>query len=115
MIRFSLLFLFTFIVPISSMAEVRVGVILPLTGATAVWGEGIKRGIELANAEHPNAFKFIYEDEKFCDSKQAVMAAQKLIEIDSVKFLVTGCLNGSKAVAPIAERAGIPILSAGLL
>ncbi len=32
-----------------------------------------------------------------------------------VKFLMTGCLNGTKAIAPLAKRAGIPIFSAGLL
>lgn len=103
------------VIPQIVRSEVRVGVILPLTGGAAIWGEGIKRGLELANAENPGLFKFIYEDERFCDSKQAVTAAHKLIKIDAVKFLITGCLNGTKAITPLAKHAGVPILSAGLL
>jgi ABC-type branched-subunit amino acid transport system substrate-binding protein len=96
-------------------AEVRVGVVLPLSGGAAVWGIGIKRGLEVASVMHPGIFKLYFEDEGFCDSKRAVTAARKLIDIDSVEIIVTGCLNGTKAIGPLAKRAGVQLYSAGLL
>ncbi|WKZ57857.1 MAG: ABC transporter substrate-binding protein [Bdellovibrionota bacterium] len=115
MIRLVPLIVAAWLIPLMSPAETRIGVILPLSGGTAVWGEGIRRGIELADKSNPGSFHFIFEDEYFCDSAKAVAAAKKLLELDSVRILITGCLNGTKAIAPLARSAGVPIFSAGFL
>lgn len=101
--------------PFSSLAQVKIGVIAPQTGEVAVWGKGMTRSIELAHDAFPGSFRFIYEDEQFCDTTRALSAAKKLIEIDKVKYLITGCLNGTKAIAGPAARAGVPVFSGGLL
>lgn len=98
-----------------AQAEIQVGAILPLSGGTQQWGEGIRRGLEVYQRTQGKDLKFIFEDEAFCDSRKAVTAAKKLLEVDGVRILVTGCLNGTKAIQPIAERYDALVLSAGLL
>jgi len=100
------------LLPEAALCEFKVGVIIPLSGEVQFWGQGIKRGMELIQHNYPDKISFIYEDETFCNSKLAVTAANKLLQQDKVKLIVTGCLNGTKAIQPIASRNGALILSA---
>lgn len=98
--------------------SIKVGVILPLTGQIAMYGEDGKRGLDLA-LENINAaggingdqVKFIYED-SIGTPKGAVSAAQKLININKVDALI-GCLFSTVALAvkPIAEEKGLVFAS----
>lgn len=88
---------------------VTVGVILPLTGAQAVYGQGIKEGLDLA-ASGVNAtekfsigLKLVYEDTA-SEAKNAPTKARKLIDRDQATLLITGLSPTSLAVAPIAEE-----------
>ena len=90
--------------------KVKVGVILPLTGAQGNYGEGITKGIELALKEVSNV-NVIYEDEQ-SDTKVAVTAFNKLTDVDGAKIIIGPVLSGSVlAVAPLAEQKKIIILS----
>lgn len=86
-----------------------IGVILPLTGAQAVYGQGIKEGLDLATQGINNTTTFsihlnlIYED-TMSEVKNAPAAARKLINQDRAVILITGLSPTSLAVAPIAEK-----------
>jgi len=97
---------------------VRIGFIGPLSGELASWGVNEKEGVELAVKSINDAggingrlIEVIYEDGK-CDPKTAATAAQKLINIDKVKFIIgETCSSATLAVAPIAEQNKIILIS----
>ncbi len=97
---------FSFNKPIEQEA-VKIGIILPLTGNQAAYGQGIQEGLEIALEEINNnmsrKINIIYEDNAG-EIKNSVSAAQKLINIDKVTALITGVSQHSLAVAPIAEQ-----------
>ncbi len=86
-----------------------VGVIIPLSGPQAVYGQGIKEGLDLAakGVNDTETFgiriKLVYEDTR-SDVKNAPAAARKLISTDHAVALITGTSPVSLAVAPIAEE-----------
>lgn len=100
--------------------EIKIGVITPLTGGSAKYGEDIKRGYDLAVEEineqggiKGKKLRLIYEDSEGHPQK-AVSAAQKLIQQDKV-ITILGALWSSPtlAVAPIVERNKVVLLSSG--
>lgn len=100
--------------------EVAIGVIAPLTGDSAKYGEDIKRGYDLAVQEINEAegvrgrkLHLIYEDSEGKPDK-AVAAALKLIVKDKVPAIL-GPLWSSPtlAVAPICEKKKVVLLSSG--
>ena len=89
-----------------------IGVILPLSRFTE-YGVAMKNGIELARSKGEAKIKnlaFEYEDSAF-DTKMALSAFRKLVEIDKVNLVYV--LGGpmSEAVAPVADRLRIPTLT----
>lgn len=101
----------------SSQEPVKIGFIGPLTGDAAAYGEMEKNVIELALQEINNSTEFnrkieaIYEDGK-CNGKDAVTAAQKLINIDKVKIILGGtCSAETLGVAPLAEANKVILFS----
>lgn len=100
--------------------EIRIGVITPLSGDSAKYGEDIKRGYDLAVEEinskgdiKGKKLRLIYEDSEGKPGK-AVAAAQKLIHGNKV-IAILGALWSSPtlAVAPIAEENNVLLLSSG--
>jgi ABC-type branched-subunit amino acid transport system substrate-binding protein len=63
-----------------------VGVILPLSGEAASYGQQFRRGMEL-NPEY-SSFKLVFEDSKF-ETKTAVTAFNRLVELDHVNYLIS--------------------------
>jgi branched-chain amino acid transport system substrate-binding protein len=63
----------------------KVGVIAPLSGAYASFGDQIKAGMELASG---GKAKLIFEDSRF-DTKTALAAYRKLTAIDKVDYLIS--------------------------
>jgi len=99
---------------------IKIGVITPLTGGSAKYGEDIKRGYDLAVEEinekggiKGRKIRLIYEDDEGKPEK-AVAAAQKLIQRDKV-ITILGALWSSPtlAVTPIAEKNRVVLLSSG--
>jgi branched-chain amino acid transport system substrate-binding protein len=70
---------------ISWAQELKVGVILPLTGNAASYGEQFKSGLELAAKNYPST-TFIFEDSKF-ENATALTAFRKLVDIDHINAL----------------------------
>jgi len=96
---------------------VKIGVVLPLTGDAAKYGEWSRKGYDLAlekiNSQDDYSYQLmlIYEDDEGIP-KQSVSATQKLISIDKVKAL-TGYVLSSGALpsAAVAEKNKIVLLS----
>lgn len=98
---------------------IKLGFIAPLTGDAAAYGQTEKNATVMAldKIKQEDQFKnreinVIYEDGK-CSGKEAVTVAQKLINIDSVKFILGGaCGAETLGVAPLAEKSQVILFSA---
>ncbi|MBW3022344.1 ABC transporter substrate-binding protein [Candidatus Woesearchaeota archaeon] len=86
---------------------VKIGFIGPLTGPLANPGVYVKNSFELAHAQYSavngREIEVIYEDDK-CIPKEAVTAANKLLNVDGVDIVVSSICGGSTlAIAPLTE------------
>lgn len=83
----------------------KIGAVLPLSGALAHVGNDIKEGMTLALEEHESKtlnFEFVWEDGKF-DLRDSVTAAKKLIAIDEVDAIIS-LWDTADVIAPITEK-----------
>jgi ABC-type branched-subunit amino acid transport system substrate-binding protein len=94
--------------------ELRLGVIIALTGDWANFSEGASNAMRLAMEKLPpevrSKVRLIVEDDR-SETKQSVAAFQKLLTVDKINALVTWSSATSKAVAPLAESAKIPTIA----
>ncbi len=95
---------------------IKIGFIGVLSGGAASFGESEKNAIELAISEiekiNGREIKVIYEDGK-CDGREAVNAAQKLVNVDNVKIILGGvCSAETLAAAPVTEAKKVILFSA---
>ncbi len=99
---------------------IRIGVSLPLTGDSAVWGKSQKNGYDLAaeqvNAEggiHGRRIELIYGDDQGL-ARVGVTVLQRFIDVDKIEAL-TGVANSSVALAdiPIINRNKVLLISSG--
>jgi branched-chain amino acid transport system substrate-binding protein len=86
---------------------IKIGVVYPMTGNAAPYGEyavnAFRLAVENINRNSDIKIEAIYEDGK-CNGKDAVSAANKLIEYNNVDFLIGFCTGEVLAMAPIAEK-----------
>ncbi len=114
LIRIFLLILIFAQVTISE--PLRVGISVPLTGDIAEYGTAVKNGFELAKNENSSQFRDIelsFEDNQY-DSKKAISAYNKLVTFNKVSLIYNWGEAPLNAVAPLAERNKIPLLSLSL-
>ncbi|RMG39054.1 MAG: amino acid ABC transporter substrate-binding protein [Methanobacteriota archaeon] len=87
--------------------SIKIGAILPLTGKLSMMGEVEKKAMSLAeedaNREGLQQIQIRFEDSKGT-AKDAVAAANKLINIDSVDLLITSTTGVSLATVPVAAE-----------
>lgn len=95
---------------IQKQKVINIGVLLPLTGDIAVYGQSSKMGMEIAYEEfdkdlsNNNKINVIYEDEKGL-AKDAVNAIKKLISTDKTPVVLGGISSTvALSIAPIAEQ-----------
>ena len=88
----------------------KIGVVIPLSGDSARYGEAGKNSFELAKEEinknggiNNKKVEIIYEDGK-CNGKDAINAAKKLLDIDKVNFISGSCSGESIVIVPIANK-----------
>ncbi len=94
--------------------KIRIGVIAPLTGGAAIYGQAIKNGINLAYSESTikDKVELIYEDNKG-ETKMGVSAMNKLVN-SNVDIVIGGAMSSiAFAIAPISKAYKIPLLSPG--
>lgn len=104
----------------ANQEKITIGAIQPLTGSLANVGQNARAAIGIAVSEinsnggiNGKKLEIIMEDGQ-CDPKAASTAAKKLVEIDNVPAIIGGLCSGeTMAAAPIAEKAGIVLLSNG--
>jgi len=95
--------------------EVKIGVIMPLTGALAGYGQMTKKGIDLANEMEPklkngDSVKLVYVDNAG-DKAQSANAVNRLNQ-EKVSAII-GALTSSNSlvVAPIVKKEKIPTVA----
>lgn len=94
--------------PVAEQA-IKIGVIVPLSGPFAFYGEDMRRGVMDAVGSS-TAVKLIIEDEK-CEPKDAVSAFQKLTNVDKVKFVIgPGCGSPQEAIAPLLKGSDVVVM-----
>ncbi len=90
---------------------IKIGVIVPLSGAAANFGAIAQRGVDLAvqdlSPEDRARTRVIYEDDGMVNTRSAT-AARKLLSIDKVDALVTWSSGTALTVAGIVEGARVP-------
>lgn len=96
----------------------KIGAILPITGDAAVYGENEARGAQIAVSEinaaggvDGKSVELIIEDGK-CDGEAGASAANKLINVDGVKYIVGGaCSSETLGFAPLANTNRVLVIS----
>lgn len=89
----------------------KVGVIIGLSGNWMLPAQEVRRGMELATSE-PDTYplELIFEDDQGMDPKAAAAATNKLINIDKVSVILNWVNTTMPALAPVANRSGIPVI-----
>lgn len=88
----------------------RIGIIGPLTGEGATYGQSMKRGFELVFGDEKDVH-LVYEDDKL-SAKEGVAAINKLISADKVQVILGSAASSvTLAMAPIAEKNHVILFS----
>jgi branched-chain amino acid transport system substrate-binding protein len=96
--------------------EIKVGVVLPLTGGIAAFGETSKRGLDIANEQNNklsngDTVKLVYVDDR-SDKVEAATAVKRLLDKDKVTVILGEVASSnSMAMAPVAEKAKTPMIT----
>lgn len=88
---------------------VKIGVMLPMSGEIAEFGQNSRYAVEFAQEDHkdsPIKFDIILEDDTFTPSR-AAMIANKFISVDKVDAIVSSFSPIGSAVSPIADKAKV--------
>jgi branched-chain amino acid transport system substrate-binding protein len=110
--RYSILVaLFVITLPMSGFAEHKIGFIGGFSGPGKAFGDSGRNGFEMAREEFGNQGPtVIYEDDQF-DPKKTVAAFNKLLNRDKVDLVVVLGSTPASAIAPLAERARVPMIA----
>lgn len=83
---------------------IKVGVILPLSGEFASYGNDCRDGILFAKASDSLNIEYIFEDSKG-DPKTAIAAYKKLTTVDKVEYVIGDMFsNTTLSLSPIAKK-----------
>jgi branched-chain amino acid transport system substrate-binding protein len=108
--------LFLFLNQKNDSQSVRVGVILPLSGQYAMFGEGLKNAIELeksnSDLDSQKRVQIFYEDDKY-EAKTAVSAYKKLKDFDKVDVVVVLSAPSIEALRPLVAQDGTIMFTLG--
>ncbi len=96
--------------------EVKIGVVLPLTGNIAAFGQTSKAGLDIAAAENNklsngDTVKLVVVDDRG-DKVEAATAVKRLLDKDKVSVILGEVASSnSMAMAPVAEKAKTPMIT----
>jgi len=121
---FYLMLIFLLVVSIGMLGcekkgkEIKIGAILPLTGEIAVYGQKMKKGIDLAVKQINNEggvngsqIRILYEDDQG-DPKTSVAAVQKLITTEKVPTIIGGAISATALPSvPIVDKNKVVLFS----
>lgn len=101
-----------------SADTVKLGAVYDFTGVFADGGKAFMEGTEIAkeiiNSKggiNGKQIEIIYEDDPNQEAKAGINAAQKLINIDKVKAIITTNFSGMSGMRNLAENSKTPILN----
>jgi len=105
--------------PAQDNSEIKLGVLMPLTGGFGDLGNKIRKGAELAVDEinasggiNGQKVSLVVEDEQ-CDPKVGLSALTKLVEVDNLKLIVGPLCSGVVlSVAPYTNEKKIILMQA---
>lgn len=90
---------------------IRVGVVFPLSGAGAFWGQNSMQSLRLLEESAKGQIEFIVEDDA-CDPQRAVSAYRKLVARDQVRVIIGAiCSSCTLAIAPLAQKESILLIT----
>lgn len=92
---------------------VKLGLIAPLTGDDANYGQVMQHGVELAQGDfnHPGlSFQILVRDTQ-CQSAQAVAATKELVNDGVIAIIGDTCSGSTEAAIPVAASKHVVILS----
>lgn len=94
--------------------KVKIGVSLPLSGNASTYGTDVKNALIFANKQlSNNEYELIIEDDK-CIDREAVNIANKLVNIDKVKYILgLTCSGAVLASAPVYEKNKVTVIASG--
>lgn len=103
----------------TSSDVIKIGATVPETGEVAVYGNAALNGYKLAIDEYnekggvlDKQVELIVYDNK-SDANEAVNSYNKLVDSDKVDAIIGGVISGNtQAIAPLAARDGIPMITA---
>jgi len=118
LIAFSVLIIFSFGCTKKQEKEIKIGIVLPLTGDGAVYGIKEKEGIELAIHEKNSSggirgkqIQAVFEDSKG-EPSFAVSSLQKLINQDKVRIVIGDAFSSpTLAMIPVIDKNKIILMS----
>ena len=102
----------------ASADEITIGADLPLSGPNAQYGDTFSQGANLAiadiNADHMLSKTLVmdYEDSQALP-QPGVVAANKLVSVVRVPYMLSAFTSVSKAIAPVAERSKTVAVNGG--
>lgn len=100
------------ILPIQIIAEtkIKIGMLIPLSGAFAELGEDLTAGANLAKMLYPDVnVEFVYADSK-ADPATAIAEYRKLTEIDKVSAIYLLRSGVGLAVNPLSAKEKLPVV-----
>lgn len=95
------------------LEDVKVGVMVPLSGDTASYGEAVSQGVRLAVKDLgiEDSVQLVFQDSK-CEAKEAANAVNQLVNANKVVAIVGElCSGATLAAAPVVEQAQTPLVS----
>ena len=98
--------------------DIKIGADFPLSGPNAEYGEIFSSGVNMA-IDHVNKDKMldgnlvmVYEDSQALPT-QGVIAANKLINVEKVPYVLSAFTGVSKAIAPLGTRNQVVMVNGG--
>ncbi|MGZ3790252.1 MAG: ABC transporter substrate-binding protein [Bacteriovorax sp.] len=107
--------LFSIVVTSATYADVKVGVVLPISGPVATFGQeninGLRLGMEKIKKSSKQKITLFVEDDK-SEAIEASFAIRKLLNVDKVSVVIGEVTSSNTlAMAPIAQENKIPLFS----
>lgn len=97
----------------SEESKNKIGVVIPLTGVLATYGEALANGCTLASEDLGASHGEVILEDSQTETRSAVSAFNKLL-INGAKSIFIWGTTPNEAIAPLAQQNGVPLLAASV-
>lgn len=88
-----------------------VGAIVPLSGDFGALGQSTLNAMKLASKQpEGRPVRLLQEDNRSCQSADAVSAFHKLVAVNSAQVIITLCTGAAEGVLPLAKSRRLPLI-----